>query len=250
MEYFWGANLTGSTVMNAFGLRAETMAGSPASGFLKSLDAQTGPATSRNFLMVIGVFLFALVVYAAYSDFGPRFRRSRVVKIGAPAAPLAIGGAGKLEGKTWYNVGRTVVEIAQVGRMFDRHEYHLMDDERNRALLVYGLKPGEKEWFFFTALQPLSPLSPQQAAAVRAGQTVNVDGFVAPVTELFQSVIRQVEGASDLPDLKNGALQFGFSAQSGSTLLLVRWNESGISFHRGQALSASEVTSAFKKLPK
>ena len=87
-----------------------------------------------------------------------------------------------------------------VGRRFDRHEYVLSDEAGIKALLVRGSKPGAGDWWLFQPLQPVAPLSPQQAAAVRWGQTVNFDGHAAQVSELFQSTIRQVESpeASDL----------------------------------------------------
>jgi hypothetical protein len=76
------------------------------------------------------------------------------------------------------------------GRKFDRHEYILSDDEGTKALLVRGSKPGAGDWWLFQPLQPLTPLSPQQAAAIKWGQTVNVDGLAAKVSELFQATIR------------------------------------------------------------
>ena len=167
-----------------------------------------------------------------------------MMKISAPASPLKVGSAGQLSGKTWHLAGHAVVEIAQVGRVFDRHEFQLADDEGNEALLVYGLKPGEREWTLFKPLQPLSPLSPQQAAALRVGAVVNVDGYEAQVAELFQSTIRQMDGTG-LAGWKSDAVSYGFSARTNSILLLARWNETGITFHRGEFLSAKEVTAAF-----
>jgi len=62
-----------------------------------------------------------------------------------------------------------------VGQNFERHEYVLSDETGNKALLVCGSRPGTEDWWLFTPFQPVTPLSPQQAAAIRWGQTVNVE---------------------------------------------------------------------------
>jgi hypothetical protein len=140
------------------------------------------------------------------------------------------------------------VEVAMVGRKFNRHEYLLSNDDGTKALLVRGSKSGTGDWWLFKPLQPLTPLTPQQAAAVRWGQTVNIDGLVAKVTELFQSTIRQVD-SPEASDLDTGAVFFGFTGQSEHAQLLVRWNADYINFFQGVALPEKEVIAAFGPLP-
>jgi hypothetical protein len=135
-----------------------------------------------------------------------------------------------------------------VGQVHERHEYKLLDHDGNPALLVYGLKPGAKDGALFTPIQPLDPLTPQQAAALRAGDNENLDGSVAPVSELFQSVIRQAD-SPESPDSRTGTMSFGFCGKSGETLLLARWNDGGIAFYRGRNLDAKEVTAGFRQPP-
>ena len=96
---------------------------------------------------------------------------------------------------------------------------------------------------------PLTPLSPQQAAAVRWGQTVNVDGLVAKVSELFQSTIRQVE-SPEASDLNPGDVFFGFAGPAQNAQLLVRWNANYINFFQGVALQEKEVVAAFGPPPR
>ncbi len=79
--------------------------------------------------------------------------------------------------------------MAVVGRKFDRHEYLLSDEQGAKALLVRGSKPGAGDWWLFSPFQPQTPLSPQEAAAVRWGQTVDTNGMAAKVSALFQSTI-------------------------------------------------------------
>src|ERR1035438_6205795 len=126
-----------------------------------------------------------------------------------PASRSAVGKTGKLGGTRFQVQSHLLVEMAMVGRRFDRHEYVLSDETGIKALLVRGSKPGAGDWWLFQPLQPMAPLSPPQAAAVRWGQTVNVDGTATKVTELFQSTIREVESpeASDRSEEHTSELQ-------------------------------------------
>ena len=118
-----------------------------------------------------------------------------------------------------------------------------------KALLVRGSKPGAGDWWLFQPLQPATPLSPPQAAAVRWGQTVNLDGLAAKVSELFQSTIRQVE-SPEASDLNAGDVFFGFTARTQNAQLLVRWNASYVNFFQGRALLEKDVVAAFGPPPR
>jgi hypothetical protein len=168
--------------------------------------------------------------------------------MGAPASPLTVGKAGSLSGTHFQLQSHLLVEMALVGRKFDRHEYLLSNDDGTKALLVRGSKPGAGDWWLFRPLQPATPLSPQQAAAVRWGQTVNVDSLAAKVSELFQCTIRQVE-SPEASDLNPGDVFFGFSGKTESAQLLVRWNANYINFFQGVAVQEKEVVAAFASQP-
>jgi len=228
-------------VMSAFNLPVETP--NPLGSFLSSTESGASPMP--NAVKFIGGFMILVVLFASYSSCRPLLRRQvAVTKSSAPASPLKAGLAGTLDGRKYEVRAHAVVEIGQVGFRYDRHEYLLADENGSQALLVYGWKPGTKDWLLFTPLKPLEPLTPEQAAAVRWGQTVNVDGIVAPVSGLCQCTIRQVDGA-DWPDFRPGDVFYNFSGKTDSTWLLVRWRESGIAFYRGKALPMKELTAAF-----
>ena len=249
IEFYWGADLPRGTVAAAFGLSEDSPQRSVsrfAGSYLESQEENL-PASSGVFKLVIGV-LGAAFLFAGYHSCGPGRSRAAVVKVSAPAAPLAIGSAGALGGKTWHVRGHAWVEISEVGRVFDRHEYGLADDAGGRALLVCGLRPGDADWALLTPFEPMVPLTPVRAAALGVGDVVNLDGWSGRVSELFQSVIRQVE-VTDLPEIKVGGLSFGLAAKSGMTLLLALWNEGGIALYRGETLAAKEAKSAFARSP-
>ena len=252
VEYYRGVTVSAGMITSVFHLRSGQLGNlsRPAGGnLLSSTSGLSGDGANLSpgaVVKLAGVVLLFAIIVASYVSCRPGRTRSTTAKTPAPAAPLTIGSAGTLNGKNYRIQGHAVVEIAQVGLIYERHEYHLFDDEENRALLFYGLKPGDKDWFLFTPLTPLDPLTPARAAALRLGESVNVDGFVAPVAELFQSVVRQTEGA-DLPDLKAGTIFFCFSTRSGTTPLLVRWNQEGIAFYRGNFLTAKDLDAAFSQ---
>lgn len=244
VEVYRGLNLPPSAVASAFGIRIRPTAGIT-SNFLRS--GQDNNSTSSGFVMrIVGAILGAAILVAGYSSCRPARQRAGVVKTIAPASPLALGSVGRLDARTYRITGHALVEIAQVGRRYERHEYHLLNEDENRALLVYGTKPGAKDWVLFTPLQPLTPLTPQQAAALRVGESVNLEGFVAPVSELFQTTTRQTEG-QNLANLKSGDVFYGLASQTGQIPLLVVWNDKSIAFYRGKVLPAKSVTDAFRQ---
>jgi hypothetical protein len=198
--------------------------------------------------MLAFVFLAVVVMFAFLSSCRRMRQPMAPAKLKAPPSPLVLGGTGLIERAPYHIQSHTLVEIAQVGQVYERHEYHLSSDDGANGLLVYGWKPGDKEWLLFTPFQPQPSLTPQQAAAKRAGDKVDLDGSAATVTEIFLTTIRQIE-IQELAELTNGAMFYGFQARSGRNLFLTRWNESGISCYRGRPLPAQDVIRAFIPKP-
>jgi len=239
IEFYRGLDLPAGTVATAFGLTQDKL-GVP-------LGSAAGGSGSANWVLkFVGAFLAAVVVYAAYSSCRLRHQRAAPVKPTIPPSPLTIGTTGTLDGKTYRVQGHAVVEIAQVGMVYDRHEYQLFDETEHRVLLVCGSQPGKKDWLLFAPLASAPSLTPPQAAAKRKGDQVYLDGVSAPVTALFRSAILQVQ-SEQLLGLSNGDVFYGFAAQSAGSLFLARWNEAGITFYRGKTLPTKEVTDAFRQ---
>jgi hypothetical protein len=196
----------------------------------------------------VGALVVVILAVAGFRSFTSSRRALAIVRMGAPASPLAVGKAGSLSGTHFQLQSHLLVEMAMVGRKFDRHEYLLSNDDGTKALLVRGSKPGAGDWWLFKPFQPKTPMTPPQAAAVRWGQTVNVDGLAAKVSELFQCTIRQVESA-EASDLNARDVFFGFTGQIQNAQLLVRWNANYINFFQGVAVQEKEVLGAFGKPP-
>jgi hypothetical protein len=204
------------------------------------------------------ILIFATVFVLGSGLFVSRRRPPAVITISAPASPLMVGQTGKLVGRHFRVQSHAVVEMAMVGEKFDRHEYLLSDDEGAPVLLVQGSKPGSEDWWLFQPggaitttnehAKVSTPLNPQEAAAIRWGQTIEVDGTPARVGKLFLCAIRKIE-SPEASDIKPGDVYFGFTATAPNVRLLVRWNAQYLNVFRGQALAEKDVLTAFGRLP-
>ena len=245
VEYYRGRDLTSGLVAAAFG-RSEAGFGNFVDPFRGgSSSADISDAVSPRMLQIVVAVLLITMVFVGATTCRSSRRPAPASKVRAPDAPLTVGSKGEFDGKSWQIRAHALLEIAQVGRLFERHEYQLTDEEGNRALLVCGMLPGADDWAWLTPLDPLNPPTPAEAGALRAGETVTIDGWVGPITGLFQATTRQAspEGTG----IQDGGVQFGFTAQSGSSLLQARWNMTSIMFHRGKLLKANAVKAAFGK---
>jgi hypothetical protein len=237
VEFYKGLDLSPTTVSSAFNVRLVD--------FSRLFRAPGGRSRLPGLVAgLIGALVLLMILVIGRRSFTSSRRPPAIVRMGAPASPLAVGKAGSLRGTHFRLQSHLLVEMAMVGRKFDRHEYLLSDDEGTKALLVRGSRPGAGDWWLFKPLQPVTPLTPQQAAAVGWGQPVNVDGLAAKVSELFQSTIRQVDSA-EASDLSPGDVFFGFAGPAQNAQLLVRWNVNYINFFQGVTLQEKEVVAAF-----
>src|ERR1019366_1976699 len=115
VEFYKGLDLSPTTVSSAFNVRL--------ADFSRLFRA---PGGSRRFSgivvgLVVALFLMIVMVIGSRS-FAPSRRPPAIVRTGAPASPLAIGKTGKLGGTRFQVQSHLLVEMAMVGRRFDRHE--------------------------------------------------------------------------------------------------------------------------------
>ncbi len=251
VEYFRGVNLPRGTVARAFGIRESSSADltKAASFYGGGTNALASGLLSlpRKLLPVLVVGFIALVFLLQMPSCNFKWPTRTLKRIAAPSSGLKLNNTGKLAGANWHVRSHAVVQISEVGQIYERHEYNLVDDDGNQSLLVHGLSPGVDDWFHFNALTPLEPLQASQAATMRVGDTVNVDGVVVPIRHIYQAIIRQSEFTSDTRrTYTNGDVSFGFSGQSPSTTLIVRWDSTRIRFLKGNKLDGKEIEKAFR----
>jgi hypothetical protein len=250
VEFYNGMNLASGVVNAAFNLPPEPSGFSGNKIFSSLSGSGSGNYNSgvKFGLQAAFVLFLFFIIFGRTLSCSTDYEASPVKKISAGTSPLTIGASGKLNDKHYRVTGHAVVEIAEVGLDFERHEYQLTDDDGITDLLVCGLKPGEKNWTLFTPLAPLLPPSAKECAAKKIGEMVNVDGVDGPVREIFLSTFRQPEAGAAV-DPQNGNPWFGYLAQSEYSLLLVRWNSRIISFQRGKNVAVKDATAAFASLP-
>jgi hypothetical protein len=205
--------------------------------------AGTPPSANRALPFIVATALLVVLFFVAAFPMFPSAKAPALVKISAPAARLPIGSSGKIDGQNYTVVSDTLVEINAVGVEFQRHEFHLRDQDGNGALLIHGWKPGEKDWCLLVLRDPSEPMTPPQAAAIQYGQTVPFAGTSVPVDALFRSVALKVD-TTDILQNATGKVNYGFSGTTGVTLMLARWDESSVNSYGGHMLH-EDPTSAF-----
>jgi hypothetical protein len=167
-----------------------------------------------------------------------------VAKLPAPPRPLEIGATGTLFDKKYHVTGHAVVDIAEVGAHWERHEYELTDDTGATALLVCGDEPGGANWLCWEPLVPMSALTAREAAAKKVGEPVAIDGYNGRVSELFLSTVEQIDG-DGISGLKTGTVCYGLRGVNEYRSLLARWDSSGIQYYRGRTLPAKKGAAGF-----
>ena len=251
VEFYQGITLSTQAVAKAFRL---TDVGPAATRLPFNFDRQTrldgGGSTNytsglKFIVQAVGVVAVFLLIFGRGLFSGTMTREAPPVKrIAAAAQPLVIGAEGRWNETKFRIITHAVVEIAEPGVIFDRHEYTLADDFGAPALLVCGDAPGATDWTLYTPLAPLLPPPSSESAAKKSGDVVNVDGVTATITELFQSTVKSAD-LLELPSLRAGDVSFGYAARGEYNSLLARWDNAGSHFYRGKKVSPKEFAAAF-----
>ncbi len=227
VECYRGMNISAADIANAFGIGTAAPANA---GMALTESDQPASSSSGTIVKVISVAVSLLIGLASYSHFrSPRSRSAAPKKPKTRVSPLNTGAAGNLGAKYVTVAGHTVVEIAKTGAIYDWHEYRFRDDD---ALLICGLNGYDTQWHLLRPVQPVAPLTPAQAAALRIDDTLTLDERTLKVQALFQSRAA-------------GTVMFGFIASAGNDWALVRWTQNEIEFYLGAALPEPEVLAAF-----
>lgn len=245
VEFYHGKTITAIMVGHAFNLAPSNLSEfTPPRG--ASYSHSSFPAGA--ILGLIGFIAFMLFLVPIISS-SSSHRPPAVVHVAAPSAALAVGSSGNLEGKSYTIVSDALVEVRETGTIFQRHEFHLRDQDGNGALLIHGWKPGANDWYLFTLLEPSEPMTPQEAAGVQLGKSLMIGNTTTVANELFSFTTLNVK-TSDILQSKTGEVFYGFSGQTGPLVCLARWNDSVITFYSGSALHEDPVASFHQALEK
>ena len=251
VEYFRGINLKRDAVTHAFGIKEYSaanlsQAASLLAGDKSSFTSGLSSALPKLFPALIGIFIaFVFILKMPSCNILPTSRSTK--RISAPKSALKPGDTGKLANANWLVRSRAIVQISEVGLKYERHEYDLTSDDGSQAMLIHGMSPGADDWFYFTPLTPIEPMTPAKAAEVRVGETVNVDGVIVPIGHLFQSLTTRKDFAPDATPVNSSSdMMFGYSGESGITTLVVRWDSRSVQFLKGKRLTNREIADAFQ----
>ncbi|MDR3456968.1 MAG: hypothetical protein P4N60_05945 [Verrucomicrobiae bacterium] len=245
VKYYDGHTLVRGTVDAAFNLPRQ----SPATLYTGLGDRSTAGDSGSLHYLATGTFILMLVVilftlnfmFGPYSSSPTRHDAATVKRIPVPPPPFLAGASESWGGENFHVTARAAMEVAGAGSAYERNEYELTDETGGVHLLVCGEKPGAKDWTLYLPVTPLTPATPQQSAAHKVGDTVNVNGVVATINERFRFTVKALDKVA-ATGWHQGDTLFGYTASSQHDWLLVRWDSQRVSFWRGQKVFARDFT--------
>jgi len=236
MEYYHGHNLEAGSVAAAFNL----------SGLSRGLFTLTNGRKLWNPVILwpaLLILCLCLIPVGLVVDLTHSSRSAAVTMVAAPKTQLEAGSGGDLEGVHYRIEGWDLVEIGEVGVRFQRHEYHMVDENGQAALLIQNPPSEDAPWLLCTEFSPATPLAPVFAGGVRRGDLVFHENHPAIVQELFRhTILKSNFGAPMRPD----TVFYGFTARETTNLLIVRWSGSNVVNYIVRALPEKIVLSAMK----
>ena len=243
VEFYNGANLSRGIIASAFNLPPEELGGTGGKTFSSFSGSDSGNYHSGlKFLLQAGfVVLLFFLIFGRTLSCSTSYEGSAVKKISAGAPPLTVGATGRVDDKNYRITAHTVVEMAEVGAKWERHEYQLTSDDGAQWLLVCGNRPGGGDWVLFESLSPMFAPTAKQLAAKRVGEPVELDGYTGKVSEIFLATMEQAE--SDR--LGSRTVSYGIAAVNEYRTLLVRWNNDGLQFFRGRIVPEKALAAGF-----
>ena len=247
VEYYNGVNLSRGAVAAAFGLPRE-LGGAGGEIFSGFSGSDTGNYISgRKFATWAAIiFILLFVVFGRGFSCSSGGEAAPVQKTLASPPPLAVGAVGTLFDQHYRVTAHALVEIAEVGSRWERHEYELTDDSGATALLVCGDKPNDADWIVFEPFYPVAAPTAKQMAAKNLGDPVELDGYTGKVDGIFLCTMEQTDGA-ELGGTRNGMVSYGLRSTNESRPLLARWNAAGIQFFHGRSLPTKKAAAGLKR---
>lgn len=157
---------------------------------------------------------------------------------------LSIGMTGTLEGRRYTIRGRMVLSMEIEGETWKWNEFYLVADDKSEATLVFEVLEEGVAWRFFEYFQPSAPFTLEQAARVRLGQSIQLDGMSGKVDLVDQSRVEHIDG--EAPEgVAVGDVSCYFNATVDGNMLVVSWAEGEVEHFWGRNLRREDVKRAF-----
>lgn len=240
VEYFHGRSLPFNAVERAFGL--------PERSQVSRFNAENMDWSAAGRFMKVAWFVIIFVVFVLFRFIGDRPEPKAPeppAKQAAPAVRLPAGAQGRLGDRNFTIRAHAVVEIARPAGKFDRHEYLLVDQQGEYALLVQGIGKPLDAWLLLRPANFPANFTPYDAAQVRAGKATTAEGKPSEVAYLFQSKARVTERSGEVTPWPV-EVQYGFLIRTPDHWILTRWTEQSLQVYRGGPIGTKEVAAAFR----
>lgn len=245
IEFYQGRDLPNGRVETAFNLPRSQ---SSSAGY-RSDWSSSGGESSQNwqaylkyaiYAVVAAVFFFVHVDWQDEPPPPPYRAPEPPPKQAAKASPLKVGAQGQLAGHRYTISGHALLEVARVGKRFDRHEYVLREDDGTTVLLVNSLGGEEAEWHVLSPVAAPPSFGAYDAAALRQGRSAMLGIQMVQVTQLFMGRVRSVDGLVT-SDWWPQELHYGLIARQADKWLVARWTEGKFQLYEGRMLPAAEI---------
>jgi hypothetical protein len=236
VEFFQGKDLSWKVVRSAFDLEQAEFVFPP---YLKSEET----SDRRIWIALIALLGVTVIGILFLCRSGLGSSADKVIPARSPNVKLVLAAKGLINDRNYLLCGHSVVDIAAVEKHFQRHEFNLSGDEDSTAFLAFGLAPHGEEWVLYESVSNFE-LTPQKAASKQVGETVLINNTHAIIREEFLTTYAKIDGVG-IEGSKPGSRFYGFRAESGWDIFLVRWNENKTVCYQGKSLTRGDLVKAF-----
>lgn len=154
------------------------------------------------------------------------------------------GLTGTFEGRRYRVAGRVVLGTRQDRETYYWNEFHLVALDGEEATLAHEVTDEGVAWRLFRAFVPSRPMTAAEAASVKVGDAVDLEGRPLRVTWVDESVVHHIEGTPP-EGVEVGDVARYFNADGGKGMVVVSWTGGEVEFFRGSDLPRGAVARAF-----
>jgi hypothetical protein len=141
-------------------------------------------------------------------------------------------------------IGRAVLGMVEAGRNYYWNEFYLEASGGQLATLVFEETGEGGKWRLFSMVEPENPITAQDAASKRTGDSIHFHHAAFFITRVAQSRVYYVEGKAP-EGIAVGQVADYFNAQSGQNMVVVSWTGNEVEYYEGATISRGAVASAF-----
>lgn len=154
--------------------------------------------------------------------------------------PLRLGMKAHIRGTEYELTGRVVMGMMEEGVTYYWNEFELISADGDCLFLECD----EGQWKLMETFVPTYPIGPDEAARLRPGARLVLNGGTVTVTEISRATVHFVQGELTYAATVGDQVTY-LDAGYGNGFYTVEWSEEEIEFYRGRMLSDREVLTFF-----